>query len=89
MKAHVFAIFMLCVLGGCAKEPNVPSNWATTVRPAQDPVEPSCTQEHRLQEPRSGEPESLVRFGSETIDAYARLREDYDKCRTWAKGQRK
>lgn len=88
MKALLIAIVLVLVGSGCEKKPPVPSNWATSVTRATDPVDPSCTQDHKLTEPTNGEPESLARFGSAVVDDYARLRESYDKCKTWAKGQR-
>lgn len=81
-------VALALALGGCAKEPSVPASWATAVTRATDPVDPSCDQEHKLTEPYGGDPNSLARFGNAAIDDYAKLKANYDKCRTWAKGQR-
>lgn len=85
----VFVLLAALLVASCTTtKPNVPGQWATTVTRPRDPVDPSCQQSHRLTEPTNGEPANLVRFGNAAVDDYARLKANYEKCATWAKGQR-
>lgn len=85
------ALTVVALMASCSKEPQVPSNWATETQKATDDVDPSCKKDadHKLTEPKGGSGSDLARFGNGNLDEYARLKADYQKCATWALGQRK
>lgn len=87
MKA-LFVAALLALLAGCAKEPIVPTGWATTVTKPADPVERSCKTEHPIPEPTSGSAVALARYSSTLLDKIAAIEADRERCGVWAGGQR-
>ncbi len=64
--------------------------WSTVVTRSQGPVDPSCEKTPVVRELPAGDWDGLAsaKAVNGVLDDYSSLRRDYEKCRTWARGQR-